>query len=169
MADPQKVRELANSTNHSVYIEPKYNGEQLGLPYQSAQGGWEYPPSGSYEDYTNYPREYSILWQIRAYGTSRVFHWAWPEFARRTVRSCKLGEGVGFSMESTNAYLPGFDFLHHNPKPITTSISGRSRGSGYGIWFGGEPPIILTSPSRFSFRPLLTASGRRRAPSFLRR
>ncbi|HEX4486267.1 MAG TPA: glycoside hydrolase family 20 zincin-like fold domain-containing protein [Terriglobales bacterium] len=116
VANPQKVRELANSTNHRVYIEPKYNGEQLGLPYQAVQGGREYPPSGSYEDYTNYPRKYSILWQIRAHGTSRVFHWAWPEFARRTVRSCKFGDGVGFSMESMGAYLPGFDFLHHNPK-----------------------------------------------------
>jgi hypothetical protein len=116
VADPKKVRELADSTHHAVYIEPKYNGEQLGLPYQAAQGGREYPPSGSYEDYTNYPRKYSILWQIRAHGTSRVFHWAWPEFARRTVRSCKFGEGVGFSMESMNAYLPSADYLHHNPK-----------------------------------------------------
>lgn len=116
VADPRKLRELTDSTNHRVYIEPKYNGEQLGLPYQAVQGGRQYPPSGSYEDYTNYPRKYSILWQIRAHGTNRVFHWAWPEFARRTVRSCKFGDGVGFSMESMNAYLPGSDFLHHNPK-----------------------------------------------------
>jgi hypothetical protein len=116
VANPKKVRELAESAGHPVYIEPKYNGEQLGLPYQAAQGGREYPPSGSYEDYTNYPRKYLILWQIRAHGTHRVFHWAWPEFARRTVRSCKFGDGVGFSMESMNAYLPAFDFLHHNDK-----------------------------------------------------
>jgi hypothetical protein len=116
VANPQKVRELADSTQHQVYIELKYNGEQLGLPYQAVQGGREYPPSGSYEDYTNFPRKYSILWQIRAHGTIRVFHWAWPEFARRTVRSCKFGDGVGFSMESMAAYLPAFDFLHHNPK-----------------------------------------------------
>ena len=115
VASPAKVRELADSTGHQVYIEPKYNGEQLGLPYQAAQGGREYPPSGSYEDYTNYPRKYSILWQIRAHGTNRVFHWAWPDFARRTVRSCKFGDGVGFSMESMNAYLPGSDYLHNNP------------------------------------------------------
>ena len=116
VADPQKVRDLAAATNHPLFIEPKYNGEQLGaaLPGGTRRSGIS--PSGSYEDYTNYPRNYSILWQIRAHGTHRVFHWAWPEFARRTVRSCKFGDGVGFSMESMGAYLPGSDFLHHNPK-----------------------------------------------------
>jgi hypothetical protein len=116
IADPQKVRELAASTKNPVFIEPKYNGEQLGLPYQAALGGREYPPSGSYEDYTDKPRNYSIIWQIRAHGTHRVFYWGSPEFARRTVRSCKFGDGVGFSMEPMEAYLPAADYLHHNPK-----------------------------------------------------
>jgi hypothetical protein len=116
IADPQKVRELAASTKNPVYIEPKYNGEQLGLPYQAALGGREYPPSGSYEDYTDKPRNYSIIWQIRAHGTHRVFYWGSPEFARRTVRSCKFGDGLGFSMEPMEAYLPAADYLHHNAK-----------------------------------------------------
>jgi hypothetical protein len=116
IADPVKVRELASSTRHHLYIEPKYNGEQLGLPYQAALGGRHYPPSGSYEDYTNYPKNYSILWQIRAHGTTRVFFWGDPEFARRTVRTCKFGQGVGFSMEPMEAYLPAAEYLHHNPQ-----------------------------------------------------
>lgn len=116
IADPQEVREIAESTPHRLFIEPKYNGEHLGSPYQAALGGRQYPPSGSYEDYTNYPRHYSILWQIRAHGTHRVFYWGLPEFARRTVRSCKFGDGAGFSMESMNAYCPEADYLHNNPK-----------------------------------------------------
>jgi len=116
IADPQKVRELAASTRNPVYIEPKYNGEHLGLPYQAALGGRRYPPSGSYENYTDNPKNYSIIWQIRAHGTHRVFYWGSPEFARRTVRSCKLGEGAGFSMEPMEAYSPAADYLHHNPK-----------------------------------------------------
>jgi hypothetical protein len=116
IADPLDVRDLVASSKNSVYIEPKYNGEQLGLPYQAALGGRRYPPSGSYEDYTDNPKNYSIIWQIRAHGTHRVFYWGSPEFARRTVRSCKLGEGVGFSMEPMEAYLPAADYLHHNPK-----------------------------------------------------
>jgi len=116
IADPQSVRELAASTRHPVYIEPKYNGEHLGLPYQAALGGRRYPPSGSYENYTDNPKNYSIIWQIRTHGTHRVFYWGSPEFARRTVRSCKLGEGTGFSMEPMEAYLPAADYLHNNPK-----------------------------------------------------
>jgi len=114
IADPRKVREIASSTKHDFYLEPKYNGEQLGLPYQAALGGRDYPPSGSYENYTNYPRKYFILWQIRAHGTHRVFYWGSPEFARRTVRSCRFGDGAGFSMESMHAYCPEFDYLHNN-------------------------------------------------------
>lgn len=116
IADPGKVRELAASTKNHIYIEPKYNGEQLGLPYQASLGGREYPPSGSYENYTDKPQNYSIIWQIRAHGTHRVFTWGSPEFARRTVRSCKFGDGIGFSMEPMEAYMPAADYLHNNPK-----------------------------------------------------
>jgi hypothetical protein len=115
LANPNDVRALGAATRHQLYIEPKYNGEQLGLPYQAVLGGRRYPPSGSYENYTNYPRDYSIIWQIRAHGTHRVFYWMWPDFARRTVRSCKFGDGVGFSMEPMDAYCPAQDYLHNNP------------------------------------------------------
>jgi len=116
IADPQRVRQLAASTKNPIYIEPKYNGEQLGLPYQAALGGRQYPPSGSYENYTDRPQNYSIIWQIRAHGTHRVFYWGSPDFARRTVRSCKFGDGVGFSMEPMEAYMTAADYLHNNPK-----------------------------------------------------
>lgn len=116
LADPAKVRTLAASVRNRFFIEPKFNGEHLGLPYQAVLGGRYYAPSGSYEDYTNYPRNYSIIWQIRAHGTHRVFHWGWPEFARRTVRACKFGGGAGFSMEPPNAYCPETDYLHNNPQ-----------------------------------------------------
>jgi hypothetical protein len=116
IADPQKVRELAASNKNHFYIEPKYNGEQLGSPYQASLGGRQYPPSGSFENYTDKPQNFSIIWQIRAHGTHRVFYWGSPEFARRTVRSCKFGDGVGFSMEPMEAYMPAADYLHNNPK-----------------------------------------------------
>ena len=116
IADPQKVRELAASSKNHFYIEPKYNGEQLGSPYQASLGGRQYPPSGSFENYADKPQNFSIIWQIRAHGTHRVFYWGSPEFARRTVRSCKFGDGVGFSMEPMEAYMPAADYLHNNPK-----------------------------------------------------
>ncbi len=116
IANPEKIRDFVASATNPVYIEPKYNGEQLGLPYQAALGGRQYRPSGSFEDYTDKPQNFSILWQIRAHGTHRVFYWGSPEFARRTVRSCKFGNGVGFAMEPMDAYMPAADYLHNNPK-----------------------------------------------------
>jgi len=115
LAKPADIRKLGTDMSQRLYIEPKYNGEQLGLPYQAVLGGRQYPPSGSYENYTDYPRDYSIIWQIRAHGTHRIFSWMWPQFARRTVRTCKFGDGVGFSMEQMNAYCPAEDYLHNNP------------------------------------------------------
>ena len=32
------------------------------------------------------------------------------------MRSCKFGDGVGFSMEPMEAYMPAADYLHNNPK-----------------------------------------------------
>lgn len=116
IADPEKVRDLAASMKHTLYIEPKYNGEQLGTPYQGTLGGRQYPPSGSFENYTNKPQNFRILWQIRAHGTHRIFYWGSPDFVRRTVRSAKFGDGVGFSMEPMEAYMPAADYLHNNPK-----------------------------------------------------
>ncbi len=115
LADPAKLRKLPALVKNRVLFEIKYNGEHLGLPYQAVLGGRFYPPSGSYESYTDYPRDYSIIWQIRAHGTHRIFYWGWPEFARRTVRSCKFGGGTGFSMEPMDAYNPAADYLHNNP------------------------------------------------------
>ena len=112
----QKLRQFASLTSAITHIEPKYNGEHLGLPYQAVTGGRNYPLGGSYEDYTNYPRNYSIIWQIRASGTHRVFHWGWPEFVRRTIESCKFGGGAGFTLEPMNAYNPQTDYLHNNPR-----------------------------------------------------
>jgi hypothetical protein len=116
VADPAKVREIAGLLRQRFYIEPKYNGEHLGLPYQAVLGGRYYTPSGSYEDYTNPSRNLSIIWQMRANGTHRIFHWGSPEFARRTVLSAKFGGGQGFSMEPMNAYYPETDYLHNNPR-----------------------------------------------------
>jgi hypothetical protein len=115
-ADSTKLRKLAASMRNSFYVEPKYNGEHYGLPYQAVLGGRTYWTSGSYEDYTNYPRTCKIIWQIRAHGTHRMFHWGWPDYARRTVRSFRFGGGYGFSMEPLNAYFPETDYLHNNPQ-----------------------------------------------------
>ncbi len=82
-------------------VEIKYNGEHLGAPYHAIQ---DYGHSYSYQNYLDFPRDWEILWQIRANGTHRLFRWSDPQFMRRTVLSCRLGDAWGFSMEPITAY-----------------------------------------------------------------
>ncbi len=117
IANPPVVKSLVARVNRPFYLEIKYNGEQLALPYQAVLGSRAYQPSGSYETYTIEPRNWQIIWQIRAAGTHRLFPWADPDFARRTVRSCKFGGGAGFSIEQINMYSPQADYVHNaDPK-----------------------------------------------------
>ena len=116
LADPASVMELARTSKQKVYLEPKYNGEQLGLPYVAALGSREYAPSGAYEDYLQQPRDWEVIWQVRASGTHRLFRWGWPEFCRRLVRNCRMfGGAAGFTLEPMNCYNPSHDYIHNNP------------------------------------------------------
>lgn len=115
IASRAKIMEIAAAHKGRFLVEIKYNGEQLGLPYQvqgERMAGWG---SYSFQAYTSKPRNYSILWQIRACGTHRIFQWGDPEFARRTARSCRLGDGTGFSLEPISAYYP-MNQYYLNPK-----------------------------------------------------
>lgn len=116
---PEEILSIANSYAGRTYIEIKYNGEHLGLPYHaitqpvSVRGGSE--PTYSYENYTNYPRNYKIIWQVRANGTHRLFRFWDTEFVRRCVRSFKFADAEGFTIEPYTAYYPWQDFFH-NPE-----------------------------------------------------
>lgn len=94
---------IAAAAHNGFEIEIKFNGEHLGLPYQAMQGA-EYG-SYSYQDYLGVPADYRILWQIRANGTHRFWSWENTEFIRRTVRSCRLGNAMGFTLEPEVAYF----------------------------------------------------------------
>ncbi|MBC8216534.1 MAG: hypothetical protein H8E64_08505 [Candidatus Marinimicrobia bacterium] len=87
----------------NFYIEIKYNGEQLGAPYNAIQGRWG---SYSYERYLNYPRYWKVIWQVRGNGTHRLFPWMDPDFARQMVTNNPFGNSVGFTLEPITAYYP---------------------------------------------------------------
>jgi len=131
---PEMIHRLGREYPGDFDIEIKYNGEQLGRPYQVVGerfAGWG---SYSYQNYTSYPRDYWIVWQVRANGTHRIFKWGDPEFVRRTARSFDFPEvaqpsgeagpasgavaptpsagGVGFTLEPMDAYYPHTDYFH---------------------------------------------------------
>lgn len=95
---------IARAAKDGFDIEIKFNGEQLGLPYQALQG----PGYGSYsyQGYLDVPADYRILWQVRANGTHRFWSWENTDFIRRTVRSCRLGNALGYTLEPESAYFP---------------------------------------------------------------
>lgn len=94
---------IAEAAQNGFDIEIKFNGEHLGLPYQAMQGS-KYG-SYSYQDYLDVPADYRILWQIRANGTHHFWAWENTAFIRRTVRSCRLGSALGFTLEPHVAYF----------------------------------------------------------------
>jgi hypothetical protein len=99
----EQLEPIAHAAHNGFDIEIKFNGEQLGLPYQAMQGP-EYG-SYSYQDYLDLPADYQIIWQIRANGTHRFWTWENTDFIRRTIRSCELGNARGFTLEPQIAYF----------------------------------------------------------------
>ncbi len=121
-APVESVLAVADAYPNRTFLEIKYNGEQLGLPYHALTSmtvEYAFTPSYTYEDYLDWPRTYEILWQIRSNGTHRLFRWGDPEFARRAMVACKLGDGAGFTMEPMTAYYAPTDFFHKNPEDWT--------------------------------------------------
>jgi len=111
------IDKMAADYQGKVFIEVKYNGEQFGVPYQAITGGkrpWHL--SYSYEEYTDLPRKYDLIWQIRFNGDHRIFQWANAEYIKRTVRTMHFADGAGFSIEPMQSYYPYTDFATDIPE-----------------------------------------------------
>ncbi len=146
-AEAAKLREMGRQLKGHLYVEPKYNGEQMGLPYPAMVSPIEgnLPTSYSFEDYTTRPQPFKILWQVRANGTHRVFRWCDPDFVRRTVRSCTLGDAAGYTVEPLTAYYPLYDYLHYKDNPHYGSVRWMTQRNWmwYEVWgrLGYDPDV----------------------------
>ncbi|MBP7142400.1 MAG: hypothetical protein KBA71_10865 [Opitutaceae bacterium] len=112
LATRKNIEAIKAGFSGDFYIQVKYNGEQLGPPYQAITSPSQFDPSYSYQDHTNLPRGYRLLYQVRANGTHRIFHWGDPGFVARVVKSCCLGDATGYSVEPMSAYYPMADQYH---------------------------------------------------------
>ncbi len=98
----QQLLPIAAIAPSGFDIEVKYNGEQLGLPYQALQTKFG---TYSYETYLDVPAGYRILWQVRANGTHRFWTWENTDFIRRAVQTFTLGNARGFTLEPPTSYF----------------------------------------------------------------
>ncbi len=77
-----------------IVVSTKYFAEHHGLPYQ--------PPvmrgSYSYDSFLRSDRPFPFQWHLWNLGSHRLFVWGDPDYARRFVRSCHLGDGIGFEV-----------------------------------------------------------------------
>lgn len=105
-----KVLELADEFSGRLFVEIKYNGEQLGPPHIVAGGRMGVWRDYSYQNYLSEPRPYSTIYQVRVNGTHRVFPWAQPELIRITIQNARLGNAEGVSIEPINAYYPARNY-----------------------------------------------------------
>jgi hypothetical protein len=110
LAKRENLEVIAGANGGAFDVEIKYNGEQLGLPYQALHGkqgeGANGVPSYSYEDYVRPGVPYRIIWQLRMNGTHRFWTWADTTFIRRTLRTCTFGDARGCSIEPFTAFFP---------------------------------------------------------------
>ncbi len=109
------IDKMATDYPGRLYLEIKYNGEHFGPPYQAISAGlrpWHL--SYSYEEYSNLPQNFTLLWQIRFNGTHRLFQWADPQYVKRTVNTLHFAHGQGFTIEPMQAYFPWTDFSRND-------------------------------------------------------
>jgi len=113
----EQVLAIPESYPNKTFLEIKYNGEQLGLPYLAMTYNRHHAsPDYTWEYYSNWPRKYKIIWQIRANGTHRLFRWGDPTFVVRASEATKLAAGAGFSLESMTSYYPKTDYFYNPEK-----------------------------------------------------
>jgi len=105
---------MAEDYPGKLYLEVKYNGEHAGPPYQAITGMRPWHLSYSYEEYSDRPQNFELIWQIRFNGTHRIFHWGDADYVKRTVKTLPFANGKGFTIEPMQAYFPLDDYMHDN-------------------------------------------------------
>ena len=139
----EQLEPIAAAARHGFDIEIKFNGEQLGLPYQAMQGA-KYG-SYSYQGYLDVPAAYQIIWQIRANGTHRFWAWENTEFIRRTVGACRLGNARGFTLEPHTAYFSVYprDYFRDAADAATYKYMWQKHWMWYYAWgrLGYDPTL----------------------------
>ncbi|HOO55179.1 MAG TPA: hypothetical protein PLN69_00010 [bacterium] len=142
-AEYENIKMLGEKFPGKFYIEIKYNGEQLGLPYPAITDTFNTNAGYSWEKYFSQPRYYKVIWQIRPNGTHRLIRWGDPGFASRASRVSAFQGAVGFTMETMTSYYPMTDYVFKPGGKITYRWDHDKNWFWYVVWgrSGYDPDI----------------------------
>ena len=99
-------------------LSTKYWMEQMGLPFHPTHINPQDQANRrhSYADLLVYPQQYKVDWQLWNGGTSRIFLWGDPEYARRFLESTRLYGGDRFDVDEPLATK--MEAQPHDMKPF---------------------------------------------------
>src|ERR1035437_3335143 len=100
----------------NFHLSTKYWMEQMGLPFHPMHinPGDQRNARHSYAALLTYPQKYKMDWQLWNGGTSRVWLWGDPDYARRFVETMHLYDGDSFEVDEPLATKMEGQF--HNAK-----------------------------------------------------
>ena len=94
LAKPETTQAAIDICGGSLRASMKYWAEFMGAPYQP----FKMNPGYSYGDLLENPMPYRFLWQVWSLGSPRLLLWGNPEYVRRLVETCRLGDAEGFEI-----------------------------------------------------------------------
>ncbi|MEZ4637837.1 MAG: hypothetical protein R2856_23250 [Caldilineaceae bacterium] len=118
-------------------LPTKYWCEQTGLPHHLTQmrreeltqlGNLNHSRRYSYSDLLRKPHWYDMLYRLWTLGSTTLFAWGDPDYVRRFVASCRVGQAAGFTVAAPLSMKGGHASIQGDPWPIfadTALQSGR--------------------------------------------
>jgi hypothetical protein len=138
---------FAQSCGFAVDVSTKYWCEHTGLPYHLTQMRQEelsqlenlnHSRRYSYADLLKKPRTFDLLYRLWNQGSTTLFLWGDPDYARRFVKSLRLGPAIGFEIGAPLGLKGGQALLQQTPwTPFRRAElrSGRWEDERYWLWY----------------------------------
>lgn len=117
----------ALETGLSLTVPTKYWCEHAGLPYHLTQmrreelsqlDNFNHSRRYSYADMLTRPRGYDLVYRLWNNGTTSFLLWSDPDYVRRFIASCRLGDAAGYEVAAPLALRWGHSALQKEPWPL---------------------------------------------------
>lgn len=119
--------EYAQKSGLEVAVATKYWCEHAALPYHIPQLRTEEMRTlenvnssrrYSYDNLLKKPHWYDMIYRLWSYGSINLFLWGDPDYCKRFSKSCSLGGGAGFQVNSPLALKGGHESIPGDNWPV---------------------------------------------------